>query len=65
MISRHYREAPRDQDIADAWDMDPDDDNWSYDGEPKAYRRGNTIVYAMLIAMVVIAAVVIAGQYLI
>lgn len=64
MISRRYREASRDQDIADAWDMDPDDDNWSYDGDPEAYHRGSIIVYAMLIAMAVIVAVIVASKYL-
>ncbi len=44
--------------------MESDDDNWSYDGEPETYRPGRRIVYAMMIAMGVIAAVIAAIQLL-
>ncbi len=44
--------------------MDLDDDNWSYDGDPDTYRPGRKIMYAMMIAMGVIAAVVAASQFL-
>ena len=64
MISRHLPEAFRDQDIRESWDMETDDDNWSYDGEPETYRPGSTIVYAMMIAMGVIAAIIAASQLL-
>jgi hypothetical protein len=64
MISRHLDEPSRDQDIEKPWDMDLDDDNWSYDGDPDTYRPGRKIMYAMMIAMGVIAAVVAASQFL-
>jgi hypothetical protein len=64
MISRHFDEAPRDRDTEKPWDMEPDDDNWSYDGEPETYRPGSTILYAIMIGMGVVAVVIVVGQWL-
>lgn len=65
MISRHFDEAKRDPDIEKPWDMEPDDDNWSYDGEPETYRPGSTILYAIMIAMGLVAVAIVVGKWLV
>jgi hypothetical protein len=64
MISRHFDDASRDRDIQKPLDVEPDDDDWSYDGEPETYRPGSTILYAMMIGMGVIALAIVIGKWL-
>lgn len=64
MISRHSDETAPDRDIDRPWEQESDDDNQAYDREPSNHRPGRTVVYAMMIAMGLMAAVVAGIQLL-